>query len=172
MSGTGRYWGLAGLGARRRVERGASPSVFRGGRAYVQSVSIRDEVQASAAAHRDLGAGYDTAIAEGLVERIGEEIDRRVDARLFGQLRSPASAPVQVPVPVSGRPRREPVPGRIGFGGVALAIGSMSLALGATAVVLHPGNNGGYGVSGGQGILVALIWIVIAVINVAYARRP
>jgi hypothetical protein len=129
-------------------------------------MSVRDEVQASAAAHRDLGSGYDTAIAEGLVERIGEEIDKRVDARLFGQLRGPA--PVSAPV----RPRREPVPGRIGFGAVALAFGSMSLALGATAVVLHPGNNGGYGVSGGQGILVALIWIVIAVINVAYARRP
>ena len=49
-------------------------------------MSIREEVQASAAAHRDLGPGYDTAVAEGLVERIGEEIDRRVDARLFGQL--------------------------------------------------------------------------------------
>jgi hypothetical protein len=124
-------------------------------------VSIRDEVQASAAAHRDLGSGYDTAIAEGLVERIGEEIDKRVDARLFGHLRNPAP----------GRARRDPVPGRIGFGGVVLAIGSMSLALGGTAVVLHPGNNGGYGVSGGQGVLVALIWIVIAVINVAYARH-
>jgi hypothetical protein len=136
------------------------------GDAYLQSVSIREEVQASAAAHRDLGSGYDTAIAEGLVERIGDEIDRRVDARLFGQLRN------QAPVPAPVRPRREPVPGRIGFGGVVLAIGSMSLALGATAVVLHPGGNGGYGVSGGQGVLVALIWIVIAVINVAYARRP
>ena len=34
-------------------------------------MSIRDEVRASAAAHRDLGPGYDTAVAEGLVERIG-----------------------------------------------------------------------------------------------------
>jgi len=59
-------------------------------------VSIRDEVRASAAAHRDLGSGYDTAVAEGLVERIGEEIDKRVDARLYGQ------APYQNPPP---RPR-------------------------------------------------------------------
>jgi hypothetical protein len=124
-------------------------------------VSIRDEVQASAAAHRDLGSGYDAAIAEGLVERIGEEIDRRVDARVFGQLRQPMP-----------RPRREPAPGRVGLGAVVLAIGSMSLALGATAVVLHPEDNGGSGVSGGQGALIALIWIVIAAINVAYARRP
>jgi hypothetical protein len=123
-------------------------------------VGIRDEVQASAAAHRDLGSGYDTAIAEGLVERIGEEIDKRVDARLFGQMRQP--------VP---RPSREPVPGRVGFGAVVLAIGSMSMALGGTAIVLHPGNNGGAGVSGSQLVLVALIWIVIAAINVAYAKR-
>ena len=51
-------------------------------------MSIREEVQASAAAHRDLGPGYDTAVAEGLVERIGEEIDRRVDARLVLSLLS------------------------------------------------------------------------------------
>jgi hypothetical protein len=28
------------------------------------------------------GTGYDDAVAEGLVERIGAEIDKRVDARL------------------------------------------------------------------------------------------
>src|SRR5579871_937353 len=92
-------------------------------------MSIRDEVRASAAAHRDLGPGYDTAVAEGLVERIGEEIDRRVDARLYGQVSS------QNPPP---RPRREPVPGRLGFGTVVLALGSMGLAVGASATVLHP----------------------------------
>ena len=126
----------------------------------VTRVSIRDEVQASAAAHHDLGSGYDAAIAEGLVERIGEEIDRRVDARLFGQMRQPMP-----------RPRREPAPGRIGFGALVLAMGSMSLGLGATAIVLHPGDNGGANMSGSQGVIIALIWIVIAAINVAYARR-
>jgi len=34
------------------------------------------------AAHQDLGSGYDDAVAEGLVERIGAEIDKRIDARL------------------------------------------------------------------------------------------
>src|ERR1700722_16997536 len=77
-------------------------------------MSIRDEVRASAAAHHDLGPGYDTAVAEGLVERIGEEIDRRVDARLFGHLQAPAPA----------RPRRVRDPGRLGGGGVFLAPGS------------------------------------------------
>jgi hypothetical protein len=41
-----------------------------------------EEIAASVAAHTELGPGYDAAVAEGLVERIGEEIDRRVDARL------------------------------------------------------------------------------------------
>src|ERR1700748_3709127 len=40
------------------------------------------EIRASVAAHQDLGSGYDDAVAEGLVERIGAEIDKRVDARL------------------------------------------------------------------------------------------
>lgn len=42
----------------------------------------RDEIAAAAAAHRELGRGYDEAVAEGLVERIGAEIDKRIDARL------------------------------------------------------------------------------------------
>jgi hypothetical protein len=40
------------------------------------------EIRASVAAHQDLGSGYDDAVAEGLVERIGAEIDKRIDARL------------------------------------------------------------------------------------------
>jgi len=127
-------------------------------------VSIREEVQAAAAAHHDLGSVYDTAVAEGLVERIGEEIDKRVDARLYGY-----SGPQAGPPP-RRRPRREPVPGRVGFGAVVLALGSMGLAIGATAAVLHPGDSDGQ-VSGGAGVLIALIWIVIAAINIAYARQ-
>ncbi|HUN34884.1 MAG TPA: hypothetical protein VMU95_23015 [Trebonia sp.] len=124
-------------------------------------MTIRDEVRASAAAHQDLGPGYDTAVAEGLVERIGEEIDRRVDARLFGHLQAPAPQ----------RPRRAPVPGRIGAGSVVLALGSMGLAIGGTAAVLHPGDSPPGTVTAGQFLLVALIWIIIGLVNVAYARR-
>jgi hypothetical protein len=122
-------------------------------------VSIRDEIQASAAAHRDLGSGYDSAVAEGLVERIGEEIDRRIDARLFGHLQPPAPR------------RRGPAPGRLGVAPVFLALGSMGLAIGATIAVLHPGDNPPGTVRPGQTVLVALIWIVIAAVNIAYARR-
>jgi hypothetical protein len=123
-------------------------------------MTIRDEVRASAAAHHDLGPGYDTAVAEGLVDRIGEEIDRRVDARLYG-----GQVSYQDPPP-RPRPRREPLPGRLGFGTVVLALGSMGLAVGASAAVLHPGNG-----NAGTQWLVALIWLVIGAINIAYARH-
>ena len=123
-------------------------------------MSISDEVRASAAAHRDLGPGYDAAVAEGLVERIGEEIERRVDARIYNQTARQAAP---------RRLRREPVPGRMSFGAVVLALGSMGMAIGATAAVLHPGDSPGP-VSGGAAVLIALIWIVIGVVNVAYAR--
>ena len=123
-------------------------------------MSLRDEVAASAAAHRDLGPGYDTAVAEGLVERIGEEIDRRVDARLFGQLQSPAPAP---------RPRRVREPGRIGVAPVFLALVSMGAGIGATVAVIQPAYPGR--MDGVQAVLVALIWIVIGAINISYARR-
>jgi hypothetical protein len=122
-------------------------------------VTIRDEIQASAAAHRDLGSGYDSAVAEGLVDRIGEEIDRRVEARLFGHLQAPAPR------------RRGPAPGRLGVAPVFLALGSMGLAIGGTIAVLHPGDSPPGTVRPGQSLLVALIWIVIAAVNMAYARR-
>jgi uncharacterized membrane protein YdbT with pleckstrin-like domain len=49
------------------------------------------------------------------------------------------------------------------------------MAIGATAAVLHPGAAPAGaapagGVSGGAAVLIALIWIVIGVVNVAYAR--
>ena len=123
-------------------------------------MGIREEVQASAAAHQDLGSGYDAAVAEGLVERIGEEIDKRIDARLFGYLQAPAP-----------RQRRVPAPGRLGAGTVLLALGSMGLAIGGTVAVLHPGDSPPGTVNFGQFVLVALIWIVIGAINIAHARR-
>jgi hypothetical protein len=68
------------------------------------------EIRASVAAHADLGPGYDDAVAEGLVERIGAEIDRRIDARLWHQVpgnqepgnrgpTAPAGAQPGVPTP-------------------------------------------------------------------------
>jgi len=37
-------------------------------------------------------------------------------------------------------------------------------------VVLHPGDSAGQ-LSGGTAVMIMLIWVVIAVINVAYARH-
>lgn len=143
----------------RSREAGASPNVGGTSRRYGSGVGMREEIQASAAAHQHLGPGYDTAVAEGLVDRIGEEIDRRVDARLLGQMQAPA------------RPRRTPVPGRIGAGRVFLALGSMGIAIGGTVAVLHPGDNPPGTVTAGQSVLVALIWVVIGIINIANAYR-
>jgi hypothetical protein len=139
-------------------------------------VSIRDEVRASAAAHYDLGPGYDTAVAEGLVERIGEEIDRRVDARLFGHLQAqgpPAPSAPSVPsVPSApSAPRRAREPGRLGVAPVFLTLVSFGGGIGATVAVIQPAADPGR-IDGIQAILVALIWILIAAINISYARRP
>ena len=128
------------------------------------------DVAAAAAVHTELGRGYDGAVAEGLVERISSEVDRQVDARL-------AQHGIQ--------------PGRAAWANVAMGLGSVGLGIGATAMTLHA-----YSVSAvvpravvtvgplhgsvmtttssvgtGQLVLVALIWAVIAVINIAYARR-
>ena len=80
------------------------------------------EIRASVAAHQDLGSGYDDAVAEGLVERIGAEIDKRIETRLaaFGSVpagsrgapgyRSPADYSPPAPGPANA-------PGPVGSGG-------------------------------------------------------
>ena len=139
----------------------------------------RDEITASVAAHAELGPRYDSAVAEGLVERIGDEIDRRIDARVGGQSqpgwqsqggndRTPAyqgpaaptpSMPVAAPPPAA--PRRAG-----GLSGMVLGLGSMGLGVGATAVVV-----GHHVESVAALLMVLLIWAAIAVINVAHAQR-
>ncbi len=150
----------------------------------------RQEIAASVAAHAELGPKYETAVAEGLVERIGEEIDRRVDARLrsLGQQqtapRQPHVSPGQQIVPpgyqgqqaVPGRAEAEPaaakapapaVPHRgSGVTGMFLGLGSMGLGVGATAVVLT------HVVSpAAEVLMVLLIWLAIMAINIAHAQR-
>jgi hypothetical protein len=49
-----------------------------------------EDVTAAVAAHRELGSDYDSAIAEGLVERIGAELDKRIDARFASRERGHA----------------------------------------------------------------------------------
>jgi hypothetical protein len=127
-------------------------------------VRISDEIRASAQAHQDLGPNYDTAVAEGLVERIGEEIDKRIDARLYGYPQAQSRAQM-APPPIMQPPQVRP-PGRVGAWQAILALGSLGLAVGATGAALHPGNG-----AHTSAAVVALIWIVIGVVNVAAARR-
>jgi hypothetical protein len=148
------------------------------------NVNERDEITASVAAHAELGPRYDTAVAEGLVERIGDEIDKRIDARLGGQAGPGQQAQDRQPpayrgpaaylgpaVPTPARPAAAPPPAQApsrgsGLSGVILGLGSMGLGVGATSVVVahHPG-----GVP--DVLMVLLIWLMIAVINVAHSQR-
>ena len=113
-------------------------------------------------------------MAEGLVERISSEIDKQVDARL-------AQRGIQPALQLS----------RAAWANLAVGLGSVGLGIGATAVTLHSWPSSGVApkavldvgsfraslltstssVSTAQVILIALIWVVIAVVNVAYARH-
>jgi hypothetical protein len=114
--------------------------------------SARADIAAAAAVHSELGPDYGDAVAEGLIERIGSEIDKRVDARLAQ--RGPALTPE--PAPPQHRSSWAPV---------ALGLGSMLIGLGVASQTL--GFRGG----GGRELVVVLIWIIIGIVNVAYARR-
>ena len=60
-------------------------------------------------------------------------------------------------------------PSEVGARNVATtvtALGSIALGVAATAIVSHDNH------SGGQAFMVLLIWIAIAVVNVAHTRRP
>ncbi len=126
---------------------------------YLASVDqkAQEEITVAAAAHRELGPGYDDAVAEGLVERIGAEIDARVDARLAQRS---AAAPDA---------RACWAPAFLGTGSVVCGLGATAIVVFATATNI----NGTFhdAVSGAQILLVALIWAAIAVVNVAFARR-
>jgi hypothetical protein len=133
-------------------------------------VRTHQDVAAAAAVQSELGHEYDDALAEGLVERISSEIDKQVDARLE---------------------QRGIQPSQAAWANVAMGLGSVGLGIGATAVTLHALSSTGTvpkaavdlgsfhadvmqtttSISAGQVLLVVLIWVVIAVVNVAYARR-
>ena len=114
----------------------------------------RENITAAAAVHHELGRDYEDAVAEGLVERIGDEIDKRVDARLGQRGDPPAQRSAAGPLSPASRSA---------WPGVALALGSMLIG-GITAANVLNGEHS-------SAAAVALIWIVIGVINVAYARR-
>jgi hypothetical protein len=133
--------------------------------------ATRDEIGAAAAAHAELGSDYSEAVAEGPIERIGAEVDRRVDARLAQQQNRSA------PSAASGS-----TPQRSAAAGVVVALGTVGLGVGATAITLLANvsvggvTSNGTGavhvsVGSGQLLVLAIIWAAIAVVNVAFARR-
>jgi hypothetical protein len=140
------------------------------------------EIAASVAAMQDLGPGYDQALAEGLVDRIGTEIDKRiaaeignrvtaeVDDRILTQLDRYAGCRhqrrrVKRMIRAERRTIRAERADRSGRQSIMLALGSMLVALSVTAIVLR----GSPGVA--AIMLMALIWVIVGIINVAYAMR-
>ena len=107
-----------------------------------------EEFRAAAEVHRELGPEYDKAVVESFLERLGPEIDARVDTRVAQELQAG-----------TGQPRTPPM---------KLAITSMALGIPLTAIVTSNGDNPASLVG------VLIIWLAIAIINVAYAisSRP
>ena len=140
------------------------------------------EIAASVAALQDLGPGYDQALAEGLAERISADIDKRiaaeidnrltaeVDSRILAQLDRYAGCRHQRRrakrmIRAERRMIRAERADRSGRQSLVLVLGSMLVTLPVTAIVLR----GSPGVA--AIMLMALIWLIIGVVNVAYAMR-
>ena len=140
------------------------------------------EIAASVAALRDLGTGYDQALAEGLVERIGEEIDKRITAEIDNRVTAEVDSRIQIQldryagcrhqrrrarrmIRDERRLARAERADRSGRQSMMLALGSMLVALLVTAIVLK-GSPGGAAI-----MLMALIWVIVGIINVAHAMR-
>jgi hypothetical protein len=140
------------------------------------------EIAASAAALQDLGPGYDQALAEGLVERIGAEIDQRITAEIGNRITAELDSRILVHldqyagcrhqrrrakrmVRAERRVIRAGQADRAGRQSIMLTLSSLLVAVGVTAIVLK----------GSPGIaaimLTALIWVVVGGINVAHALR-
>jgi hypothetical protein len=123
--------------------------------------SVRNDITAATAVHRDLGPDYDDAVAESLVERIGAEIDKRVDARLARQGQATWAAP-----PAQAAPSAPAV--RPAWAPAAMGLGSMSLGALLTVGLIQESR---FGHSYGPELMVVLIWVIISIVNVSYARH-
>ena len=142
----------------------------------------QNEIAASVAALQDLGTGYDQALAEGLVERIGTEIDKRIAAEIDNRVTAEVDSRILVQLDryagcrhqrrrakqvtrAERRKIRAELADHASRQSIVVAIGSMLIALLVTAIVL----------SGSPGVaafmLTAMIWVIIGIINVVYAVR-
>ena len=131
-----------------------APAAIEIYRALVNSPSLTpDEIRAAAETHRDLGPDYESAVIESFLDKVGREIDARVDARVALPPPYIPSAPPAVSAKPASRERSA----------FALAIVSMALGVPLTALTVTAGQHP----VGIGGLLV--VWIAIAVINVAYS---
>jgi hypothetical protein len=106
---------------------------------------IREDLQATLDARRDLGPDYEAALVESFVQRLDETIAARVRAEVHG----PAPAPPHA----YARPRN---------GGalmIPVALGSLALGIPLTAIAVVNAGLVGF----------TLAWLAIVVINVAAA---
>lgn len=111
-----------------------------------------NEIRAAAETHRELGPDYRDAVVDSFLEKVGREIDARVDARIAAARNVP-----QQPE----RPPKRP------FSEVAMVGLTMGLGIPLSGIAVAAGTHP----AGLWGLLV--VWIAIAVINIAYAvRRP
>jgi hypothetical protein len=146
----------------------------------MMAVDHQAEIAASVAALQDLGPGYDQALAEGLVERIGAEIDKRIAAEVEGRLAAELDSRIltQLDRYAGCRHQRRQAKRMIraeqrrvraeradhaGRQSMILALGSMVVALPVTAIVLR-GSPGFAAI-----MLMAMIWVIVGIINVAHA---
>jgi hypothetical protein len=105
----------------------------------------RDDLRAALAARQELGSGFEPEIIDSFLERLERTIEARVDARISERLA--ASAP---PAPEKKSTAAE---------GVFASMLGGTLASGVIGATMH---------SDGAPV-VALVWIVIMVINIAHA---
>ncbi|HJQ51624.1 MAG TPA: hypothetical protein VJ838_14010 [Gaiellaceae bacterium] len=99
---------------------------------------VAKELEATVAARRELGSEHDDELIAGFLQRIEHKLDERGRA-----------------TPAPRHPALD----------LRLALGSMALGIGVTAVA----NSDAHGVGG---VIISIIaWIAIALINVAYTRR-
>jgi hypothetical protein len=151
------------------------------------------EIRASVGAYGDLGPGYDHAVAEGLVERIGEEIDRRiaaeverrineVDDRMGAEMDSRVALELDRHVGCRHvrkerkRSRRQALRAdaavRTKRSATWLTLGSMAIGTLVTMIVLLSDRTNGGAPGFGAIMLTAFVWIGIVVVNLAHAHRP
>lgn len=106
-----------------------------------------DEIRAAAEVHDELDPRYRDAVIESFLDKVGREIDARVDARLARQ----------APAPPAGRRGHQ-------FSGspMGLAVASLVFGIPISAIAVAAGTHP----AGLLGLLV--VWIAIAIINVAY----